>query len=51
MTDDQATERFKPYKVTLLQEGLTQAQVSKNFKKGTIAQYIFTNNLFNECIS
>ena len=51
MTDGQATGRFKPYKVTLLQEGLTQARVSKYFKKGTITQYLFTNNLIKECIS
>ena len=51
MTDGQATERFKPYKVTLLQEGLTYAQFSKNFKKGTITQYLCANNLIDKWIS
>ena len=50
MTDGQATGRFKPYKVTLLQEGLTQARVSKYFKKGTITQYLLAHNRTDECI-
>ena len=51
ITDNQAMMRFKPYKFALLQEGLTHTTSSKNFKKGTITQNLFTNNFINECIS
>ena len=51
MTEGQATERFKPYKFVLLRENLNHAQFSKKFKKGTITQYLFANNLIDECIS
>ena len=50
MTEDQRTRSFK-LKFTLLQEGLTHSQLSKNLKKGTITQDLFAKNLITECIS
>ena len=49
MTEDQGTRSFK-LKFTLLQEGLTHSQFSKNLKKGTITQYLLAHNHTDECI-
>jgi len=51
MTEGQATQRFKPYQFVLEHEGLTHAEFSKKFKKGTITRFLFDNNLIGECIS
>lgn len=50
MTEGKASRRFKPYQFVLLREGLTHAQFFKKFNKGTITQYLFANNLIEECI-
>jgi hypothetical protein len=50
MTEGQATVRFKPYLFVLLREGLSHAEFAQKFKKGTITQYLFENNLVDECI-
>ena len=49
MTEDQGTRSFK-LKFTLLQEGLTHSQFSKNLKKGTITQYLLAHNHIDECM-
>jgi hypothetical protein len=51
MTKGQATQRFKPYQFVLLREGLTHAEFSRKFKKGTITRFLFDNNLVEECIA
>ena len=50
MTEGAASDRFKPYLFVLQREGLTHAQFSVKFNKGTITDYLFKNNLIQECI-
>ena len=46
-----ASEKYRPYQFVLEREGLTHAQFSKKFLKGTIAKnYLQEHDLFDECI-
>ena len=51
MTEGKATQRFKPYQFVLEHEGLTHAEFSRKYEKGTITKFLFDNNLVEECIS
>ena len=51
MVEGKVTEHFRPYEFVLEKEGLTHAEFSKQFKKGTIAQYLDKNELIDECIA
>jgi site-specific DNA-cytosine methylase len=50
MVDGKVTEHYKPYQFVLEREGLTHAEFSNKYKKGTVAQYFDKNNLLDECI-
>lgn len=50
MVDGKVTEHFKPYQFVLEREGLTHAEFSSKYKKGTIAQYFDKHNILDECI-
>ena len=45
-----ASQRYRPYQFVLEKEGLTHAEFSQKFKKGTIAKYLEKNNLLDNCI-
>ena len=45
-----ASQRYRPYQFVLEREGLTHAEFSQKFKKGTIAKYLEKNNLLDDCI-
>ena len=45
-----ASQRYRPYQFILESEGLTHAEFSKKFKKGTIAKYLEKHDLIDECI-
>lgn len=50
MVKGKVTDHFRPYEYVLEREGLTHAEFSKKFKKGTIAQYLDEYKLIDECI-
>lgn len=50
MVKGKVTDHFRPYEFVLEREGLTHAEFSKKFQKGTIAQYFDKHNLIDECI-
>ena len=45
-----ASKKYRPYQFVLEREALTHEEFSKKFRKGTIAKYLETNNLIDECI-
>lgn len=51
MVEGKVTDHFKPYEYVLEREGMTHAEFSANFKKGTIAQYLEKNELLDDCIN
>lgn len=50
MVPGKVTEHFRPYEYVLEREGMTHAEFSKHFKKGTIAQYLDKHELLDDCI-
>ena len=50
MVDGKVSDHFKPYEYVLEKEGLNHADFAAKFKKGTIAQYLETNGLIDDCI-
>ena len=45
-----ASTRYRPYQFVLEREGLSHAEFSRKFQKGTIAQYLERRGLLDECI-
>jgi site-specific DNA-cytosine methylase len=50
MVKGKVTDHFRPYEFVLEREGLTHAEFSKKYKKGTISQYLEKNELMDQCI-
>lgn len=50
MVKGKVTDHFRPYEFVLEREGLTHAEFSKKFQRGTISQYIEKNELFDDCV-
>jgi site-specific DNA-cytosine methylase len=50
MVPGKVTEHFLPYQYVLEREGLTHAEFSKMYQKGTIAQYLEKHDLIDDCI-
>ncbi len=51
MVSGKVTDHFRPYEFILEKEGLTHAEFSKKIKKGTISQYLQSQDLIEECIA
>jgi site-specific DNA-cytosine methylase len=51
MVSGKVTDHFRPYEFILEKEGLTHAEFSKKIKKGTISQYLQSQDLIEECIT
>ena len=50
MTRGRASGRFKPYLFILQRKGLSHAQFSQKFMKGTITDYLLKAGLIQQCI-